>query len=82
MRLFVTPVRFDVAYHSLFKCKLRRIADYASLPRYIERVLAVPGIRETVDIDHIKSGYYSVKALNPAGIVPLGPELPATLKSA
>lgn len=25
-------------------------------------------------IDHIKRGYYSIKALNPTGIVPLGPE--------
>lgn len=81
IRLFVTLVRFDVAYHGLFKCNLRRIADYAGLSRYLERVLAIPGIRETVNIDHIKTGYYSVKALNPAGIVPLGPELPAMLKA-
>src|SRR5690606_19651556 len=74
IRLFVTLVRFDVAYHGLFKCNLRRIADYANLSRYLERILAIPGIRETVNIDHIKTGYYSVKALNPTGIVPLGPE--------
>ncbi|ODT82400.1 MAG: glutathione-dependent reductase [Pelagibacterium sp. SCN 64-44] len=79
IRLFVTLVRFDVAYHGLFKCNLRRIADYAGLSRYMARILAVPGIRETVNIDHIKAGYYSVKALNPNGIVPLGPELPTSL---
>jgi putative glutathione S-transferase len=28
-----------------------------------------------VNIDHIKRGYYSIKALNPNGIVPLGPRL-------
>lgn len=77
IRLFVTLVRFDVAYHGLFKCNLRRIADYAGLSRYLGRILAVPGIRETVDVDHIKRGYYSIRALNPTGIVPLGPELPA-----
>ena len=38
-------------------------------------MLATPGIRETVNLDHIKHGYYSIKALNPNGIVPLGPEL-------
>jgi putative glutathione S-transferase len=32
-------------------------------------------VRETVDVDHIKRGYYSIKALNPNGIVPLGPDL-------
>ena len=81
IRLFVTLVRFDVAYHGLFKCNLRRIADYAGLSGYLNRILSVPGIRETVSIDHIKVGYYSVKALNPTGIVPLGPELPPILKT-
>jgi putative glutathione S-transferase len=27
-------------------------------------------------MDHIKRGYYSIKALNPTGIVPVGPDLP------
>ena len=76
IRLFVTLVRFDPAYHGLFKCNLRRIADYPTLDAYVARVLAIPGVRETVDIDHIKRGYYSIKALNPTGIVPVGPELP------
>ncbi len=75
IRLFVTLVRFDPAYHGLFKCNLRRIADYPALNAYVMRVLAIPGIRETVNIDHIKRGYYSIKALNPTGIVPIGPEL-------
>lgn len=75
IRLFVTLVRFDVAYHGLFKCNRSRIADYPALSAHLKRMLAIPGIRETVSIDHIKRGYYSVKALNPNGIVPLGPEL-------
>ena len=76
IRVFVTLVRFDAAYHGVFKCNLRRIADYANLSAWLTRMLAVPGIRETVSIDHIKRGYYSIKALNPNGIVPLGPDLP------
>lgn len=75
IRLFVTLVRFDAAYHGLFKTNLRRIADYPDLQAYMLRVLALPGVRETVSIAHIKAGYYSVKALNPTGIVPVGPEL-------
>lgn len=75
IRLFVTLIRFDVAYHGLFKCNLRRIADYPALTAYLRRMLDVPGVRETVNIDHIKRGYYSIKTLNPNGIVPLGPEL-------
>ncbi|MFC0686603.1 glutathione S-transferase family protein [Novosphingobium clariflavum] len=75
LRLFVTLVRFDAAYHGLFKCNLRRIADYPALSAYQTRMLELPGLRETVSIDHIKRGYYSIKALNPNGIVPLGPQL-------
>lgn len=75
IRLFVTLVRFDAAYHGLFKCNLRRIADYPALTRFLHAMLDVPGVRETVSIDHIKRGYYSVKALNPTCIVPVGPDL-------
>jgi glutathionyl-hydroquinone reductase len=74
VRTFVTLVRFDNAYHGLFKCNRRRIADYPNLTSYMARILAVPGVRETVNIEHIKKGYYSIKALNPNGIVPLGPQ--------
>ncbi|HEY9211731.1 MAG TPA: glutathione S-transferase family protein [Ancylobacter sp.] len=76
IRIFVTLVRFDAAYHGLFKCNLRRIADYSALSAYLARVLDVPGVRDTVSIDHIKRGYYSIRALNPNGIVPVGPDLP------
>ncbi|WHS33052.1 glutathione S-transferase family protein [Brucella sp. NM4] len=76
IRLFVTLVRFDAAYHGLFKCNLRRLVDYAALSAWLTRILDIRGIRETANIDHIKRGYYSIKALNPTGIVPLGPDLP------
>ncbi|PZL87846.1 glutathione-dependent reductase [Pantoea sp. ARC270] len=75
IRLFVTLIRFDVAYHGLFKCNLRRIRDYTLLNRYLKSMLSVSGVRETVNIDHIKQGYYSIKALNPNGIVPAGPDM-------
>ena len=75
IRLFVTLIRFDAAYFGLFKCNKERIADYPALTAYLKRLLAMPEIRETVSIDHIKQGYYSIKALNPNGIVPLGPDL-------
>ena len=73
IRLFVTLIRFDAAYHGAFKCNLRRIVDYPALDRYVARVLAIPGARETVDLDHVKRGYYSIKSINPNGITPLGP---------
>ena len=75
IRLFVTLVRFDAAYNGLFKCNLRRLADYPALSAYLVRFLALPGVRGTVNVDHIKRGYYSIKALNPNRIVPVGPAL-------
>jgi glutathionyl-hydroquinone reductase len=74
VRTFVTLVRFDNAYHGLFKCNRQRLADYPNLTTYMARILAIPGVRATVNMAHIKNSYYSIKALNPNGIVPLGPE--------
>ncbi|MBF9031598.1 glutathione S-transferase family protein [Rhodobacterales bacterium HKCCE3408] len=73
IRLFVTLIRFDAAYHGLFRTNLRRIADYPALSRYLETMLTLPGVADTVSIDHIKTGYYSIKALNPPQIIPRGP---------
>ena len=56
IRAFVTLVRFDAAYHGIFKCNLRRLTDYPHLQAYMERILTLPGIAETVNIDHIKRG--------------------------
>ncbi len=44
LRLFVTLVRFDVAYHGLFKCNLKRLRDYPALMRYVRRVHTLPGV--------------------------------------
>lgn len=73
LRLFVTLVRFDSAYHGLFKCNRNMLKDMRNLHAYTGRILALEGMAETVSLDHIKAGYYSVKALNPTGIVPVGP---------
>lgn len=73
IRTFVTLIRFDAAYHGLFKTNLRQIADYPRLSAFQQRILDLPGVRETVNMDHITRGYYSIKALNPTGIRPVGP---------
>lgn len=73
IRLFVTLIRFDAAYHGLFKTNRRRIADYPRLWAWLGRVLRLPGVAETVDMDHITAGYYGIRSLNPSGIVPTGP---------
>jgi putative glutathione S-transferase len=78
-RLFTTLVRFDAVYYSHFKCNRQRINDYRNLSNYLRDLYQVPGIAETVSLDHIKHHYYgSQRRINPTGIVPLGPELDFT----
>ncbi|PWV73810.1 glutathione S-transferase family protein [Halomonas sp. A11-A] len=76
IRLFTTLIRFDAVYRGHFKCNLRRIEDYPNLSNYVRELYQWPGIRETVDFDHIKRHYYySHGTINPTRIVPLGPLL-------
>jgi putative glutathione S-transferase len=78
-RLFTTLIRFDAVYYSHFKCNLRRISDYHCLSNYVRDLYGMPGVDETVNINHIKQHYYgSQLKVNPTGIVPLGPELDFT----
>jgi putative glutathione S-transferase len=75
-RLFCTLVRFDAVYFGHFKCNLRRIIDYSHLHGYLLDLYQLPGIAETVNLDHIKRHYYMThEEINPTRIVPLGPEL-------
>ena len=76
-RLFTTLVRFDAVYVGHFKCNRRRIADYPNLRHYLKALYEVPGVKETVDLDHIRTHYYwSHTTINPHRIIPVGPELP------
>jgi glutathionyl-hydroquinone reductase len=75
-RLFTTLARFDPVYVGHFKCNLRRIADYRNLSGYLRDLYQTAGVAETVNMQHIKGHYYeSHRAINPTGIVPLGPVL-------
>lgn len=74
VRLFTTLIRFDVAYHGIFKCNRRRIADYPNLSGYLADIYQMPGIAETCDIDAVKRDYFgNLFPLNPGGIIPVGP---------
>lgn len=75
LRLFPTLVRFDVAYHGAFKCNLRRLIDYPNLWAYARDLYAHPGFGETVDFAAYKRGYYSIRPINPTGIIPIDPAL-------
>lgn len=75
-RLFTTLARFDAVYHGHFKCNRNRIEDFPNLSRYLRALYLVPGIADTVAIDHIKRHYYmSHPHINPTRVVPVGPRL-------
>lgn len=73
-RLFPTLVRFDAVYYSHFKTNQKRLMDYPNLWAYTCELYQLPGVAETVNMDHIKFHYFaSHRSINPTGIVPKGP---------
>lgn len=75
-RLFTTLVRFDPVYYNHFKTNKKRLIDYQNLWAYTRDLYQVPGVADTVNMDHIKVHYFSShRWINPSGIVPDGPEL-------
>jgi putative glutathione S-transferase len=78
-RLFTTLLRFDPVYVGHFKCNIRRLVDYPKLWAYTRELYQVPGVAETVHMDHIKAHYYGSHAtINPTGVVPAGPTVDLT----
>lgn len=75
-RLFTTLVRFDQVYHLHFKCNRKRVMDYPNLWAYTRELYQVPGVAETVNMDHIVRHYhYSHESINPHRIVPINPQI-------
>ena len=78
-RLFTTLVRFDAVYHGHFKCNRQTLQSFPSLWGYLRDLYQMPGIAETVSLDHIKRHYYiSQRTVNPSQIVPVGPAIDFT----
>jgi len=76
LRLFATLVRFDSVYYTHFKVNRRRVVDYPNLWGFTRDVYGLPGVAETVNLDHIKEHYYrSHTDINPTGFVPVGPDV-------
>lgn len=73
-RLFTTLIRFDAVYYNHFKTNRQRLNDFPNLWAYTRELYQVPGVSETVNMDHIKYHYFaSHQSINPTGIVPKGP---------
>ena len=73
--LFTTLIRFDDVYHTHFKCNVRKISEYPNLWNYLKELYQLPGVAETVNMDHIREHYYRTHPdVNPKGIVAVGPD--------
>jgi putative glutathione S-transferase len=76
IRLWVTLVRFDAAYHGHFKCNRAKLTEMPVLWAYARDLFQTPGFGDTIDFEQIKQHYYGVhRSINPSGIVPLGPDV-------
>jgi glutathionyl-hydroquinone reductase len=75
VRLFPTMFRFDAVYARLFKCGRKTVAaDLPAIAGWLRDMYALPGVRETCDLDATRDSYYSsLFMLNPGGIVPVAP---------
>ncbi|RYJ15295.1 glutathione S-transferase family protein [Halogeometricum borinquense] len=74
--MFVTLIRFDHVYHTHFKCNRRAIHEYPNLWNYTKELAQLPGVAETINIDHITRHYYmSHGDVNPKRLVPVGPDI-------
>lgn len=80
IRLYVTLVRFDVAYYSAFKTNERRLIDYPNLWGYARDLYEISAFKETTYFNDIKRHYYMSARLSPTNenisvIIPKGPNL-------
>ena len=77
--MFATLVRFDHVYHTHFKCNRRAIHEYDNLWNYTKEIYQLPGVAETVNMDHITRHYYRThEDVNPKQLVPIGPDIDFT----
>jgi len=76
VRLWVTLVRFDAAYHGHFKANRHKLTELPVLWAYVRDLFQTPGFGDTTDFLQIKQHYYGVhRTINPSGVVPLGPDV-------
>ena len=75
-RLVATLFRFDLVYHTHFKCNRAFIREYPNLWGFARELYQWSGIAGTVNFDHIVNHYhYSHESINPHRIIPINPVL-------
>lgn len=80
IRLFMTLVRFDEVYTVYFKCNVKNLFEYPSIRQYMREIFQLPGLAQTINMEHIKMHYYaSHPTLNAYAIIPRGRDALADL---
>lgn len=73
IRLFMTLIRFDEVYVVYFKTNRNRLAEMPNIKNYVQELYQMPGIKEAINIYHIKTHYFtSHPRLNYYSVVPHG----------
>ena len=76
VRLYVTLVRFDIAYYNGFLLNRSRISEFPNLWGYVRDLYSQPGFGDTTDFDAIKKHYHlCAVSNNPFSLLPKGPDL-------
>ena len=74
--LFPTLFRFDLSYHGIFKCNLKRLVDYPNLWNYLRDLYQQPGVKDVCRADHVQKLYYAgLPEINPSRVVPIVPAI-------
>ena len=78
VRLFVTLVRFDVAYYNAFRVNRNRLIDFPNLWGYAMDLYQTYGFGDTTDFHAIKQHYHTSMHIDPTEtkvlILPKGPD--------
>jgi putative glutathione S-transferase len=69
IRLFVTLIRYDAVYFSLFKTSKKRVRDMPNLFRFVKEIFNWPGVSDTMNLPSFVKAYFG----GVTGIYPLGP---------
>jgi len=74
IRAFTTLIRFDEVYVVYFKTNKKMIRYcYPNLFNYVKSIYQIPGVSNSINMDHIKMHYYtSHTILNSFSIIPIG----------
>lgn len=73
MHLFMTLIRFDEVYVVYFKCNRQFVREYPNVYQYMHDVYQLWGIGSTINMNHIKTHYFSSHpTLNMYAVVPKG----------